>query len=146
MNRCVSPNSFFSRHTLVFRGDQQSRGLPLCRVDTHNYNLHRVCMCVCVYGVGWARTRIVSRPTAPVYSESDCSNTELRLAHIRETTVERTPTVSKHLLLLPNITARGTLLYDIFVKRLKQTQTPSSAETKICVCVFGYRERVMCGL
>lgn len=139
---------------LAFRGDQQSGGLLLRRVHTHNYNLHfvLVCACACVHGVGWARTRILSRPTVRIHSVLYYSNTGPRLVHIREMIPERTPTVSKPLFSpQTNITSREILLYYIFVKMLKRT--PPTTEVKVhrlCVnafaCVFGYRARVMCGL
>jgi len=48
----VLPFSFFQGCVLVFKGYQESRGRK-CWVHTHVITADAVC--VCVYGVGWAR-------------------------------------------------------------------------------------------
>lgn len=64
--------------------------------------------------------------------------------------VERTPTVSKPLLFpQTNITARDILLYYRFVEANTSYHWNKGAPFVcecFCVCVFGYKERVMCGL
>lgn len=111
--------------------------------------VYSICACGCVHqcGVGWARTRILSRPTARIYSVLYYSNTGIyqRNDGRGDPHCVQTPFFSS------NITARNILLCYIIVNMLKQTPLTTGIMVQhlyewFCVCVFGYKERVMCGL